>query len=108
MPGHGKERRMSIKEQLQQPGRGREITGHELMDLERFAEDTRHMIVFDVLTWDCPVGDKGERVRIFLTDEGYTQAKESEGRGEMKIVRHARVRRGDIFYDAPEHDREEY
>lgn len=100
---------MSIREQLQNtPERGKEITGHELMALERFAEDTRHMIVFDVLTWECPVGDKGNRLRIFLTDEGYKQALESEGRGEMKIVRHARVRRGDIFYDAPERDHEQY
>jgi len=31
---------MSIKEQLQNtPGRGKEITGQELMTLERFAED---------------------------------------------------------------------
>lgn len=36
---------MSIKDQLQSaPERGKEITGHELMALERFAEDTRHMI----------------------------------------------------------------
>ena len=35
--------------------------GHEYMDLERFAEDTRHMIIFDVLTHDSPVGWKGER-----------------------------------------------
>jgi hypothetical protein len=99
---------MSIKEQLQQPGRGKKITGHDLMDIQRFDDDTRHMIVFDVLTWDCPVGDKGERVRIFLTDEGYKQALESEGRGECKIIRRARVRKGDIFYDAPERDHEEY
>ena len=99
---------MSIKEQLQQPGRGKKITGADIMDLARFVEDTRHMIVFDVLMWECPVGDKGERVRIFLTDEGYTKALESEGRGEMKIVRHARVRKGDIFYDAPERDHERY
>ena len=32
------------------------------------------MIVYEVLTWECPVGDKGERIRIFLTDEGYRQA----------------------------------
>lgn len=32
--------------------------GHEYMDLERFAEDTRHMIIFDVLTDDSPVGWK--------------------------------------------------
>ena len=93
---------MSIKEQLQAtPERGKEITGHDLMELERFAEDTRHMIIFDVLTWECPVGDKGKRVRIFLTDKGYDQALESEGRGEMKIIRHARVRKCDLFYDAP-------
>jgi hypothetical protein len=78
------------------------------MALERFAEDTRHMIIFDVVTWDCPVGKKGERVRIYVTDEGYKQALESEGRGEMKIVRHARVCKGNIFYDAPERDHEEY
>jgi len=99
---------MSIKSQLQQPGHGKPISGHDIMELERFAEDTRHMIVFDVLTWDCPVGDKGERVRIFLTDEGYAKAIESEGRGEMKIVRHARVHKGDISYDAPERDFEQY
>jgi len=99
---------MSIKEQLQQPGRGKKITGQELMALERFAEDTRHMIVFDVLTWECPVGDMGERVRVFLTDDGYTKALESEGRSEMKIIRHARVRRGDLYYDAPECDYEIY
>jgi len=100
------ENKQSIRADLQATGRGKEITGQELMALERFAEDTRHIIVFDVLTWDCPVGDKGQRVRIFLTDEGYTKALESEGRGEMKIVRHARVRRGELFYDAPEHDNE--
>ena len=100
---------MSIKEQLKAtPGRGIQITGADIMDIQRFAEDTRHMIIFDVLTWDCPVGDKGERVRIFLTDEGYQKAIESEGRDEMKIIRHARVRKGDVFYDAPERDHEEY
>ena len=93
---------MRIKEQLQQPPRGKNISGHDLMDIARFSEDTKHMILYDVLTWECPVGDKGERVRIFLSDYGYSQALESEERGEMKIIRHARVRKGDIFYDAPE------
>ena len=99
---------MNIREQLKQPGRGKEITGHDLMAAERFAEDTRHMIVFDVLTRDCPIGNKGERVRIFLPDDGYQQAIESEGRGEMKIVRRARIRRGDISFTAPECDHEIY
>ena len=96
---------MSIKEQLKQPGVRKEITGQDIMHLQRFAEDTRHMIVFDVLQWECPVGDKGERIRIFLSDEGYKKAKESEKRGEMKIVRHALICRGDLFFDSQERDR---
>lgn len=98
------ENRQSIRAALRDTNTSPEITGHELMALERFAEDTRHMIVFDVLTWECPVGSKGERVRIFLTDEGYKQAGQSQERGEMKIVRHARVRKGELFFAAPEHD----
>ena len=39
--------------------------GHEYMDLQRFAEETRHMIIFDVLTDDSPVGWKGERTACF-------------------------------------------
>ncbi|MDR2650198.1 MAG: DUF5720 family protein, partial [Clostridiales bacterium] len=72
---------MSIKGQLQAtaPEGGRKITGQDIMALERFAEGTRHMIIFDVLTWDSPVGDKGERARVFLSDEGYRQAVEAQG-----------------------------
>jgi len=65
------------------PEYSKEITGQGIMDLQRFAEDTRHMIVFDVLEWECPVGDKGKRVRIFLTDEGYKKALEA-GRNKEK------------------------
>ena len=36
-----------------------EYAGHSFMDLERFADDTRHMIIFDVLTHDSPIGWKG-------------------------------------------------
>ena len=98
------ESKQSIRADLRTTKRGKEITGHELMDIARFGEDTRHMIVFDVITWECPVGDKGERVRIFLTDEGQTKALQSQERGEIKIIRHARVRRGELYFDASEHD----
>lgn len=47
------------------------IGGHDILALERFMDDTRHMIIFDVLTWKSPVGDKGERLRLFLSDKGY-------------------------------------
>lgn len=77
------------------------LEGHDIMALERFGEDTRHMIVFDVLSHSSPVGDKGERMRLFLTDAGYKKALESQSRGECKILRHAKVSKGDIFYDHP-------
>ena len=54
------------------------IGGHDILALERFMDDTRHMIIFDVLTWKSPVGDKGERLRLFLSDKGYAKAQEAE------------------------------
>jgi hypothetical protein len=99
------ENKSSIRAELQQGGcSGKEVTGHDILDISRFSEDTQHMIVFDVITQDCPVGDKGERVRIFLSGEGYQTALQWQQRGEMKIIRHARVRRGHLYFDAPEHD----
>ena len=81
--------------------KGPEIKGHAADDLMRFTDDTRHMILFDVLDYACPVGDKGERLRLFLSDEGYTKALASQGRSEMKILRHARVKNGALSYDTP-------
>lgn len=100
------ENKQSIRDGLKADRRSRDITGHDLMDIARFSKDTRHMIIFGVIKCECPVGDKGERVRIFLTDEGYTKALQSQERGEMKIIRHARVRRSELYVDAPEHDNE--
>ena len=70
--------------------------GHEYMDLQRFAEDTRHMIIFDVLTYDSPVGWKGERTRLFLTEAGYQKSLESQEKGHIKILSHAKVSQGHL------------
>ena len=76
--------------------------GHEYMDLQRFAEETRHMIIFDVLTDDSPVGWKGERTRLFLTEAGYQKSLENQEMGHIKILSHAKVRKGHLYYDRPE------
>ena len=73
--------------------------GHEYMDLERFADDTRHMIIFDVLPNDSPVGGKGERPRLFLSDTSYEKALDSQEKGQIKILSHAKVRQGNLHYD---------
>lgn len=75
------------------------IGGHGILALERFMDETRHMIIFDVLTWEAPVGDKGERLRLFLSDEGYAKALASEKRGEIKICKHAAIIEGHILAD---------
>lgn len=41
------------------------------MDLERFAPDTRHMIVFDVLSHDSPIGWKGQKdLEVYIKING--------------------------------------
>ncbi|MDU6975428.1 MAG: DUF5720 family protein [Clostridiales bacterium] len=80
------------------------LAGHDIMALERFGEDTRHMIVFDVLSHSSPVGWKGERMRLFLSDAGYQKALDSQDRNEIKSRKHAKVIRGDIFYDRPKEE----
>ena len=48
-----------LMEEMRQKAGAQNYHGHDYMDLQRFAENTRHMIIFDVLTNDSPVGWKG-------------------------------------------------
>ena len=73
--------------------------GHGYMDLARFDENTRHMIIFHVLTHDSPVGDKGDRMRLFLSNKGYRKALENEKDGNIQILPHAKVIHGNLLYD---------
>ena len=57
-----------LMEEMRQKAGAQNYHGHDYMDLQRFAENTRHMVIFDVLTDDSPVGWKGERTRLFLSD----------------------------------------
>ena len=36
------------------------LKGHDIMALERFDPEVRHMVVCDVLSFESPVGDKGD------------------------------------------------
>ena len=88
-----------LMEEMRLKAGAREYAGHGYMDLERFAEDTRHMIIFDTLTVDSPIGWKGERSRAFLTEEGYKKSLERQEQGHIKNVSHAKVRNGHLHYD---------
>ncbi|GHU96147.1 hypothetical protein FACS1894208_10270 [Clostridia bacterium] len=70
------------------------------MALERFAEDTRHMIIYEILTEKR--GRVGSRERAYLSDEGYTQASEC---ADVKIIRHARVTKVNLTFDTQEREK---
>ena len=73
--------------------------GHDYMDLARFDENTQHMIIFHVLTHDSPVGDKGDKMRLYLSDKGYQKALENAQSGNIRILSHAKVVQGNLRYD---------
>lgn len=67
------------------------MKGHDIMALERFADDTRHMIVFDVVSEESDMGEPGDKMRLFLTDEGYQKLQGEQRKGNVKIRKHATV-----------------
>ena len=77
------------------------LEGHDIMALERFDPEARHMIIFDVLSRESPIGDKGHRMRLFLTEVGYKKALESQDKSFIRILNHAKVAQGHLRYDQP-------
>ena len=78
-----------LMEEMRLKAGAKEYHGHTYMDLARFDEKTRHMIIFDVLTHDSPVGWKGERTRLYLSEVGYQKALDNQKKGHIKIISHA-------------------
>nr|WP_300816284.1 DUF5720 family protein [uncultured Acetatifactor sp.] len=77
-----------------------QLKGHDIMGLERFDPEVRHMVIFDVLSGDSTVGDKGDRMRLFLTDIGYEKFRDRQEKGELRIQNHAKVAPGGhLHYD---------
>ena len=79
----------------------RKLEGHDIMALERFDPEVTHMIVFDVLSGESSIGDKGDRMRLFLTEAGYKKALENQDKSFIQILNHAKVVQGHLQYDRP-------
>ncbi len=75
------------------------IGGQGELAVERFMDDTRHMIIFDVLDCRSPIGAEGECLRLFLSDDAYTKARAAQKRGYIRIKKHAAVIEGHILPD---------
>lgn len=74
-----------------QESNAQKLEGHDIMALERFDPEVKHMIIFDVLSGESPIGDKGHRMRLFLTEVGYKKALESQDKSFIRILNHAKV-----------------
>ena len=82
-----------------QESNAQKLEGHDIMALERFDPEVKHMIIFDVLSRESPIGDKGHRMRLFLTEVGYKKALESQDKSFIRILNHAKVAQGHLRYD---------
>ena len=74
------------------------IMGHDLLAVERFRDDTRHMAEFLVLA-DGPLGEKGQYIRRFLTEDGYAQVLDAQRQGRVRVYKHANIIEGHIIPD---------
>lgn len=74
------------------------IGGHRLLALERFRDDTRHMMICEVFA-PCAYGNPGEKNRYFLTEQGYTEALAAAQKRQIKIRSHAAIIEGHIHPD---------
>ena len=77
------------------------IRGHDLLAVERFRDDTRHMIEFEVLKDDNLIALRGEMARLFLSEQSYQRVLHSQELGESRITRHALVVEGHLIFPKP-------
>ena len=73
------------------------FVGHDLLAVERFHDDTRHMIEFQVQSENSPYGGCGQYVRLFLSESGYAQAAAAQRRGSIHMLNHAQIIEGHIL-----------
>ena len=90
LPKEGRTIGELIAEARQKSG-AEQLKGHDIMALERFDPEVRHMVVFEVLSGDSFAENKGDRVRLFLTDAGYRKFQDRQEEGEIKIQEHRKV-----------------
>ena len=76
------------------------VTGHDLLAVERFRDETRHMAVFLVLK-DCSHGQEGQYIRRFLNEDGYAGLLEAQRHGDVRVYQHAGIIEGHIVAVKP-------
>ena len=73
------------------------VEGQGLWDVKRFADGTRHMILYRQPVYDTPLGVWDRVMRRFVSETEYREALDAERRGDIQIVYHAAVIEGHIM-----------
>ena len=75
----------------------KELKGHGILAVERFLDNTRHMVELMVKKKGCAYGQPGDEVRLFLDDAGYWKLLEDQRQGIVKMKKDAHVVEGHII-----------
>ncbi len=73
------------------------LCSHSLLGEERFRDQTRHVIEFEVLCPDSFLALPGEYVRLFLSEPSYQRMLRCRDHGEIRITAHFLVLGGKLF-----------
>lgn len=91
-----------LSEDIRKRDRAIEYFGHKYMDLIRFDQNTKHMIIYRVLRTDNITYQKGDMIRCYLSPTGYEKALKDQDDLNIKIISHAKVYGGGhLVYDEP-------
>ena len=82
----------------------RELKGQNLLAVEPLCDHSCLSIEFTVLR-PTAYGEPGDEMRLFLTEDGYQSALQSQQRREIKIKRYAHVIEGHILDFKPKKHR---
>ena len=88
-----------VQKNYRLPGKARTIG--EMLAEARQKSGAEKLAGHDIM---APMGYKGERMRLFLTEQGYQKARENQDRGFIKIRNHAKVTAGNLRYDTKDRD----
>lgn len=79
----------------------RELKGHNILDIQRFQNNTKWMIEFVVTKDNVCYGKFGDEIRLFLDDGSYEAAICHKERKNIKIQKYAHVIEGHIVEFKP-------
>ena len=55
------------------------LEGHDLLAVERFKDDTRHMADFLIMSTHCPLGRRGHYIRLYNEVRPHQTLKDTTG-----------------------------